>query len=257
MSKNGGIKIKNMKTINITVPFKDIDDLKNVQLNFNFQKETGPEARWESLSPLSLNDVGLVTVPWPKYYKDVFDKAQIVLHHTVSGPGIIGDLAHWKKFGSHIATCIIIERDGKINQLFDSKYWGYHLNCGNEDLDKCSIAIELDNWGQLEKKNGGYYTSYNNRVDVPVIEYPGLFRGERYFEGYTEKQIFSLGRLLLFLCEKYSIPKTYNKDMWEISKDALEGKPGIWGHISFRSSGKWDPHPDPLLVSLLENLSKF
>jgi hypothetical protein len=216
--------------------------------------------KWSDLNPLKLDDKDLVQVPWNKYYKDVYLKKQVILHHTVSGIGIAGDLKTWKDFEDHIATFVIIERNGTINQLFSSKYWGYHLGCGKSILDKHSIAIELDSWGQLKEKNGKLYTVYNSEVNVPIIRYDKPFRGEYIFEAYSEAQLVSLGKLLLLLNKNYNIPLIYNEDMWDVSQKALSGEPGIWAHVSFRpypsEKNKWDVHPDPNLISLLKNISK-
>ena len=212
---------------------------------------------WSLLEPLDLNDENLVQIDWLKYNKEIYAKNQVVLHHTVSGDGITGDLSTWKKFKSHIATCIIISRDGTINQLFPSRYWGYHLGCGNSALDKHSIAVELDNWGQLKEEQGKLKTVYGNVVDVPTITYPKGFRGEQLFEAYTLKQIQSLGKLLLLWNKSYGISLEYNKDMWDVSEKALYGADGIWAHVSYRPSGKWDVHPDPTLINMLQSLEKF
>ncbi|MFW6311347.1 MAG: N-acetylmuramoyl-L-alanine amidase [Nanoarchaeota archaeon] len=215
--------------------------------------------KWSDLKPLELDDKDLIMVDWDKYYKDVFEKHQIVLHHTVSGPGIRGDLGTWAKYKSSIATCVIIERDGTINQLFSSKYWGYHLGTGNSNLDKHSIAIELDSWGQLEKRGDKFYTVYGNSVDVPIREYETLWRDEKYFEAYSYEQLRSLGELLLFWKDKYNIPLTYNEDMWDVSQRALDGEKGVWAHVSYRpypsKSNKWDVHPDSDLISMLKTIN--
>jgi len=218
-------------------------------------EETTPDWDWSNLAPLSLDDEDLVQVPWLKYYKEIYSKKQIVLHHTVSGPGIDGDLETWKKFTDHIATCVIIGRDGKINQLFSSKYWGWHLGCGRKDLDSQSIAVELDSWGQLEERGGDFYTVYGTKVDVPVTHYPQGFRGEQNFESYTYKQLKSLGELILLWNKTYNIPLKYNQDMWEVSPKALGGTPGVWTHVSYRPyPQKFDCHPDPNLIALLKTL---
>jgi len=213
---------------------------------------------WKSLESLSLDDKDLIKVPWIRYYKEEYEKNQIVLHHTVSGPGINGDLKTWKDFEDHIATFVIIERDGKINQLFSSKYWGRHLGCGKENLDKHSIAIELDNWGQLKEKNGKLYTVYNSEVNVPIIRFDNPFRGEYIFEAYSEAQLVSLGKLLLLLNDTYNIPLFYNESMWDVSQKALSGECGVWAHVSYRpwpsNKNKWDCYPDPNLISLLKNI---
>lgn len=215
--------------------------------------------QWSDLKPLQLDDEDLVQVPWVKYYKDVYTKNQIVLHHTVSGPGISGDLNTWKNYDSHIATCVIIERDGTINQLFSSKYWGYHLGAGKSSLDKGSIAVELDNWGQLEERNGKLYTVYDSVVDVETVHYPKGFRGEQLFEAYPVAQLRSLGELLLLWNKHYDIPLTYHEDMWDVSERALDGEPGVWAHVSYRpwpsKRNKWDVHPDKNLISMLRTIS--
>jgi len=217
--------------------------------------------KWTDLKPLDLKDEDLIMEDWDKYYKDIFDKKQIVLHHTVSGPGIRGDLATWMKYESNIATCIIIGREGKIHQLFSSKYWGYHLGCGKTYLDKTSIAIELDNWGQLEEKDGKLYAVYGNEVDVPVVHYAKGFRGEQVFEAYSEAQIRATGELLLLWNKTYGIPLDYHEDMWDVSQKALSGTPGVWTHVSYRpwpsSKNKWDCHPDPNLISMLRTLKSI
>lgn len=232
---------------------------------------------WSDLKPLDLNDEDLVMVEWDRYYKEQYNKKQIVLHHTVSGPGTRGDLITWKKYRSNIATCIIIERDGTIQQLFSSRYWGYHLGAGKSSLDKHSIAIELDNWGGLflgdgeerqfglnedgsprMKKtiNGKYYATYGNIVDVPVTHYEGGWRGYEYYESYTYEQLRAVGELLLLWNKTYKIPLAYREEMWDVTPSALAGMPGVWTHVSYRKpSDKQDCHPQPELKSMLRTVA--
>jgi len=232
--------------------------------------------KWSDLKPLELDDEDLVMVDWDRYYKEAHDKNQIVLHHTVSGEGIRGDLITWKKYKSNIATCVIIERDGTIKQLFSSRYWGYHLGAGKSSLDKGSIAIELDNWGGLIlgdgkqhrfgrnedgspryklTQPGKYNAAYGNVVDVPVTHYDGGWRGFEYYESYTNEQLRAVGELLLLWNKNYDIPLTYRESMWDVSQEALNGEPGVWAHVSYRKpSDKQDAHPDPELKSLLRTL---
>lgn len=221
--------------------------------------------QWSDLKPLDLSKINVVDYPEDQYFSgpdDIHEKKQIVLHHTVSGPGIRGDLNTWLSTDHRIATCIIVERDGTINQLFSSKYWGAHLGAGNSNLDRHSIAIELDNWGQLSKKGDDYYAVYGNKVNVDnVVHYPEKFRDEEYFEAYPIAQLRAVGELLLFWKERYDIPLTYNEDMWDISKQALGGWPGVWTHVSYRKypekRNKWDCHPDPNLKSMLRTISNL
>jgi hypothetical protein len=213
---------------------------------------------FSDLKPLSLDDKDLVQVDWVKYNKDQYNKTQAILHHTVSGPGITGDLSTWKKFKAHIATCMIVERDGTLNQLFSSRYWGWHTGTGRSSLDKHSIGVELDNWGQLTEKNGELYATYGNKVDVPTVFYPLGFRGFQLYEAYTEAQLRGVGELLLLWNQVYDIPLDYHEDMWDVSPRALDGEPGVWTHVSLRPEPqKYDCHPDPNLIKMLKTLKSL
>lgn len=207
---------------------------------------------WENLRPIDLNKISVLDFPSSEYFAEEYNKFIIVLHHTVSGPGQRGDIITWKKYKSRIAAHFIIARDGTPYQLYNSKYWGWHLGVGNSYLDKHSIAIEIDNWGFLNKRNNEFYTTYGNKVDTKVIKYPNKFRGHKYYEAYTNEQIKTVGELALYFNQKYNIPLTYNDDMWDVSQRALNGAWGIWTHVSYRpASEKTDCHPQPNLKEML------
>lgn len=209
-----------------------------------------------------LDKIEFVPFPDTQYYRRKEPKTQAVLHHTVSGEGVSGDVAWWLSTKSRIATHFIISRSGKIRQNYSSKYWAHHLGIktkifedNNIDpsgknlwLNMKSIGIELDSWGGLKK-------SETTKVNGFVENYPDKFRGYEFFETYTPKQITALRELLKYLCDKYNIPLNYNEDMWDVSKDALNGKPGIWSHTSFRPD-KSDCHPQESLIKMLKNLNK-
>lgn len=233
---------------------------------------------WAQLKPLDLSKIVKYPYPEKKYFKTEYKKEQIVLHHTVSGPNIKGDVATWINSKHNVGTCIIVARDGTPYQLFSSKYWAYHLGAGDHSQDKRSIGIELDNWGWLKPGNGGmkvfrhqnrvlnplrfnpkltssrkFYTVYGNSVDVPVQFYPDGFRGHKYYEKYTDEQLQTVGELLLFWRDRYKIPLTYYGDMWDVSGPAKWGKPGVWSHTSFRPApAKTDVHPQPELINMLK-----
>lgn len=218
--------------------------------------------KWSKLKPFDIKGGKLKQVKWKKFYDEKLPKKQIVLHHTVSGPGIKGDLKTWENYRSNIGTCVVIDRDGTVNQLFSSSRWAWHLGVGKKSLDQESIGIELDNWGQLEEKEGNYYAIYGNNVklsDDKVTYYPTGFRGEQIFESYPDAQLKSLGELLLLWSKKYNITLAYNEDMWDVSERALKGAPGVWSHVSYRpwpsNKNKWDCHPQPELIAMLKTIS--
>lgn len=210
-----------------------------------------------------------VQFPEGQYVKEETAKTQIVLHHTASGPGVDGDLAWWRKTPERVATHFIIDREGQIYQLFDLKYWGYHLGLSNSDftsmgcaykpLDKSSISIEIDCWGHLKKSaDGKYYPTGKEGKTPPVTDiheycYQSKWRGHAVYEKYTGKQIQALQELLRELCRQFGIPKKYNLDMWGVSTNALKGTAGIWTHASYRKD-KSDCHPQPELCDMLKLL---
>ena len=238
---------------------------------------------------LNLSELVQVNFPENQYYREETQKTQIILHHTVSGPGVRGDIQHWLSLADRIATCIIVGDDGIANQCFSSKYWAHHIGVKstylkangfadwttrNVELNRASIAIEIDNWGGLilgdgtekqfgvNKYNmpnmiytmvGKFYAAYGNAVDCEVQEYPQGFRGYKYYEKYCEAQLVTVCELIKLWHIKYGIPIDYHEDMWGISKNALGGTPGIWTHVCYRED-KSDCHPQPELIEMLKSL---
>lgn len=217
------------------------------------------------LNKLNLKDIIQVDFPDDQYVKQQTNKKQIILHHTVSGQGVDGDIAWWRKTSQRIATALIIDWEGKMYQCFSSKYWGFHLGAGNSNLDKHSIGIEIDSWGGLVKHNKSWYPAkwdkklnkYIANISYKPIKnvqkYPNGFRGFYGFEKYSNEQIEAVRKLLVYWNETYNIPLNYNEDMWDISDKAMGGKEGIWTHVSFRKD-KSDCHPQPELIEMLKSL---
>lgn len=221
-------------------------------------------------SALDLNEIIDVDFPDDQYIKEQTKKNQICLHHTVSGPGVDGDISWWKQTPERIGTAVIVDRDGKIFQMFSSDYWAFHLGTkglNDTTLNKGSIGIEIDSWGGLVKaiNNSWYPATWDNvaKKNVPnmkvnpiknVQEYPQGFMGFYGFEKYTDAQIDSVRKLLDYWCDKHNIPQTYNSDMWALSNRALSGTAGIWTHVSYRGNQKSDCHPMPELINMLKAL---
>jgi hypothetical protein len=248
---------------------------------------------WTDLKPINTSTIKSVDFPENKFYPIEYPKKQIVLHHTVSNPkSVQGDIDHWLSLKDRIATCIIIGGDGIVHQCFSSKYWAHHLgvkstylrsqgfidwSTRNVELNRGSIAVEIDSWGGLilgdgkpcqfglksngkpniiNTETGKFYNAYGTVVSCDVQEYAQPFRGYKYYEKYNKEQIKSLGELLLLWHIKYAIPLDYHEDMWDINKKALNGEPGIWTHINYRED-KSDCHPDPDLISMLKTLKSL
>ena len=83
----------------------------------------------------------LKQVKFNDYYRQVFPKSQVYLHHT-AGTGQGQDVYRW--WGSdkpRVATCVIIDRDGTIKQGFSSKYWAYHLGLSNRHFKAEGVDV--------------------------------------------------------------------------------------------------------------------
>jgi len=212
-----------------------------------------------------LNKIVKVDFPQDQYIPRKTKKTQIVLHHTVSGRGVNGDINTWLRDSRRIATHIIVDWKGVPYQCYSSSYWGYHIGVKKISFKKMglpyiflednSIGIEIDSYGGLIKKNNKWFTIYGNEISKErVVEYPNGFRGYYGFEKYTDAQIETVRDLLIFWNKKYDISLEYNEDMWDISKDALSGKSGVWAHVSYKKS-KSDCHPQLELIEMLKGLT--
>jgi hypothetical protein len=97
-----------------------------------------------------------------------------------------------------------------------------------------------------------------NLLAKPINGYPAEycdnFRGHKYYEQYTSRQLDSLKNLLKDIATRNNIPKIYKGDnFWTPNYEALSGRPGIWGHCSYRLD-KSDPHMQHELVQVLKSL---
>lgn len=212
------------------------------------------------------------------YYKEEHPKVQIYIHHTAGGHRPDWTIDGWEHDRTKtnnvlaIGTAYVIggksitdgdtSWNGLIYKAFDSKYWANHLGlkvANNVLLNKQSIGIELCNYGPLVKTTRGLYINYIGKTVPPedVITLKSPYRGYQYYHKYTDAQIHSLSELLKYLGDTYNIDirkgmidNKINNSMYEVSKAALRGSPGIWTHSNVRSD-KYDCSPQPALTALL------
>ena len=230
-------------------------------------------------TPIDLNEIIQYKLPENQYFKEETAKTQIFIHHTAGNPNPFRAIDFWNSNPTRVGTAFCIGgeptgdghgaekwKDGDIIQAFSSKSWCYHLGLQEatfkkygvpyRSIDKNSIGIEINNWGGLQFKDGKYFTYVGSVVDSSeVIEYSTPFRGYKFYQKYTDKQIENVIRLVKYLCEKYNISKVYNEDMWDVSGRALASTNGIWTHVSVRPD-KSDCHPQQELIEALKSLSK-
>ena len=210
------------------------------------------------MSKLVFEEIVQLPLKAGQFFSDKYGKKQIVIHHTVSSGKATSAQNTWNTTPERIATAFIIDGEGKINQCFSSAEWAHHLGCktkNNTQLNRESIGIEICSWGGIKKKNGKFFNVYGYEVKAEeVVDLGKPWRGYQYYHKYNEKQLNSLKVLLEYLAFTYKIPITYNEDMWDISKKALNHNPGIYTHVSYRAD-KSDCFPQPELIETLKSLT--
>ena len=188
------------------------------------------------------------------YYERDYDKTMITLHFTVGF--LRGDLASLTEQDVHMSTAYVVGRNGVVYQLFDPKYWSYHLGRGaiggNGINSKRSIAIELSNIGPLVRENGDLHSVYGTKYcsieeEEFYVKLESSFRKYTYFATFTEEQYKSLRELLAYLCSRFNIPHEILPENRRYrlfpSKEEAQTFEGICSHVNYRGYGKVDIGP--------------
>lgn len=223
-----------------------------------------------------------------EYYKKETQKDTIWLHHTAGGSRPDWTIGGWEndfqkdKDGNpildskgnkkplRVGTSFVIGRsssssddklwDGKILRAFDDRYWSYHLGINgskSESLNSKSIGIEICNYGPLKlAKDSRFYNYVNKPInEKDVVELDEEFRGYKYWEKYTDLQLDSLRKLIIFLKNRWSIEfesGIYNKD-WFNYDEKWFNLGGLRTHTQVRKD-KFDLFPQPELIQMLNSL---
>lgn len=212
-----------------------------------------------------------------EFLSELHYKKQIILHHTAGGPRPDFTIGWWEQDTQRVGTSFVIGRksgdpdifDGIVYRAFPEYLWAYHLGLSKKNspisadlrsaLNKISIGIEICSYGPLVKyEDGTFKTVVNNKV-IPAEEVSDLgsdWRGYKYFEKYSEKQLEATKNLILTLAYYYNIPVddiAYDSNWFDIHKDALNATPGIWTHVNYRKD-KTDCFPQPELIDMLNSL---
>ena len=173
-------------------------------------------------------------------------KTLIVLHHTVGGSAK-STIDYWRSDPGRIATAYVVERDGKIFEVFDPKYWAFHLGLKgtNGTVDKRSIGIEIASEGGLIQRKGVLYcfdkVSERTRFTQDYYEHPEFWRGYRFFDAYADAQAAAVADLINLLCDQFEIPRKTPANHFD-ADDGYRAFEGIIGHHHVRPD-KSDIHP--------------
>ncbi len=220
-----------------------------------------------------------------EYIKEEVRKETIWMHHTAGGSRPDWTIGGWEKdfmkdkkgdpildnkgnmVPLKVGTQYVIGRkssstgdslwDGKILRAFDDKYWAYHLGVStrSEELNSKSVAIEICNYGFLTLGSDGRFYNYVNKpvMESEVVEVE--FRGYKYWEKYTDSQLESARRLIVYLQNRWGIEISkgiYNETWFDYNKVWLENG-GLRSHTQVRMD-KYDLFPQVELMQMLNSL---
>ncbi len=132
----------------------------------------------------------------------------IILHYT-GGADALSSAHHLARPDTDVSAHLVIARDGGIIQLlpFDAVAWhaGRSAYEGRTNLNRYSIGIEMDNAGQLHRREGRFY-SWFNREYMPDEVYTDCGNGRaRYWHNYTLAQLQSAFAVCKLLLNAYPI----------------------------------------------------
>ncbi|MEK6829157.1 MAG: peptidoglycan-binding protein, partial [Nanoarchaeota archaeon] len=231
------------------------------------QKRTSKEEKEVKYSGKNYGDLNVDTnhnQPAEQYLKQTTEKDKIFIHYTVSGPDAKSVLKYWDGNSERVSTAFVISgrgvEDGKIYEAFNPDYWSFHLGVKGTKgrLDKSSVGIEICAWGRIDKKGDKFYNAYGGEVPAnEVYTLKDKWRGNLYFHAYSDKQLESLEKLLMWIINEYNIPVQnieFNKDWAEYNEKVMSEKsPGIWTHTNVRLD-KQDTYPDQRIFDLLNRI---
>lgn len=222
-----------------------------------------------------------------EYNKVDVRKETIYLHHTAGGSRPDWSIGSWEKdylkdkkgnpvldkngnmIPLKVGTQYVIGRkssstgdtlwDGKILRAFDDRYWAYHLGITtkNDELNSKSIGVEICNYGPLTIGKDGKFYNYVNKpiMESEVVELETPFRGYKYWERYTDSQIESTRRLILYLQNRWGIEiekGIYNEDWFNYDTKWFTNG-GLRSHTQVRRD-KFDIFPQKEMIQMLNSL---
>ena len=211
-------------------------------------------------------------LPKGEYKEGNIEPEFLFLHHTAGWNNPYRTIDHWGRDNrGAVATEFVLggqsikgnddEYDGEVVQAFPEGCFGWHLGKnGSQHMHVYSVGIEVNNFGYL--KNGKTYAGTTaNESQIVTLDKP--FRGYKTWHKYSDKQIESLRKLILYIADRDNIDvraglpaliKEKGAEAFEFNPDAYYGKvKGLWTHTNTRKD-KFDMFPQPELLEMLINL---
>lgn len=140
------------------------------------------------------------------YYRKSYKKNKIILYDSFRKNNYhVIRLLNKEKEEHKEWNTYTINRNGRIFEHFNPKYYGDYF--GDKKIDQESISIVLENIGGLEfdEKSNVFYNGLYEFCDNKNI-YQKNWKGFTFWEKYTDKQFESLIKLCKKLCNDFNIP---------------------------------------------------
>ena len=151
------------------------------------------------------------------YYQTKTTKKSICLHFTVGH--IKSDISSLSAKGNHVSVSYVVDRSGRIYELFPDTYWSYHLGGNavgkNEVMSKQSIGIEISNYGPLTLSGEDLLDAYNKvycKLSETEYYYKHSYKGHDYYATMTDIQTEAVAALVKYLGRKHNIPMNFKSD---------------------------------------------
>ena len=194
------------------------------------------------------------------YYNAKTAKKSICLHFTVGY--IKSDTTSLSTKDNHVSVSYVVDRSGRIYEMFPDTEWSYHLGSGavggNGAMSKQSIGIEVSNYGPLKLSGDNLVDAYKNeycKVSETEFYSKHTYRGYEYYASMTDVQIDAVAALIKYLGRKHNIPMNFKPDdsPFASDADALAFK-GVFYHTNVRKD-KFDWPFTPSLKAIIAKCS--
>jgi hypothetical protein len=199
-------------------------------------------------------------LPPTQYFPGTQQKTGIALHHTVGGSAR-STFEFWRDNADQVGTAYIIDRDGKIFEVFEPDAWAWQFGLKWPPGDKIAferrfIGIEIASEGALTESGGelfcfGTISPRTRKKREETFDCGRDYRGFRFFDRYEPAQMTSLCSLVGSLCDTFHIPRQVPSNPMDFRGEGLKQFEGIIGHTMVRTD-KTDPLPDPDFWKQLE-----
>ena len=190
------------------------------------------------------------------YHPTKTPKKSICLHFTVGH--IKADIETLTKRDYHVSVSYVVDRSGRIYELFPDTYWSCHLGKdavgGNEVMSKQSIGIEISNYGPLTQSGENLMDSYKKaycKMSETEYYYKHSYKHHEYYASMTDIQTEAVAALVKYLSRKHNIPMNFkgNDEPFASDKEAVSFN-GVFYHTNVRKD-KFDWPFGPALKAII------